>query len=202
MLSISVTDISGAWRAAVAAHAKRVERAELSAIKQATDLAKKLGRVSIASGGLSAKWQNALRSRVYPEAPAGFIWHKISWAWIFEHGGTIDGKPLLWLALPIIPLASGRSRRPLTPEQFTARFGPLVAFTPPGKKPMLFLKYQTRDGRTSKLSKGMRAGFGGVPLYVGLTSVHISKKFDIAGACRQASAQIPALYDAAMGTPG
>jgi len=62
------------------------------------------GDAGIAAGGLSRKWQNALRVNIYPPQgdsmhPAAFVYHKIRYAGVFEDGAVIGGQPLLWLPL-------------------------------------------------------------------------------------------------------
>jgi hypothetical protein len=127
--------LSEAAKAFVEGVVKEVQRpiakAATAAVREAGDIAKRVGRASIAASGFSRKWQNALRVNIYPPQgyslrPAAFIYHKIHYAGVFEEGAVIGGQPLLWLPLPTVPLRRGR---PLTPSAicafcWSARIGP------------------------------------------------------------------------------
>jgi Family of unknown function (DUF6441) len=196
-LKFSFAGAAPAWQAAIEAHRQRREKARLAAITAAGDLAKAKGRASIAAAGFSARWQNALRVRIYPDGPAAFVYHKIGYADVFEEGATIAGKPYLWIALPgAVPPSSRRSGHPMSPSEYAERFGELVAVNVPGKAPMLFEKYQRVGDRRGRKAK--RAGDQRKPLYVGVPAVTVQKKFDIAAAARAAAAALPRLYDDAV----
>jgi hypothetical protein len=190
----------------------RMQSASVFAVTQTVEDAKSRGRASIAAGGFSAKWQNALRSRVYPNAnkplsPAGIVWHKIRYANVFEQGATIRGKPLLWLPLPTVPLG-GRGSHPLTPAQYRDRIGELRSVNRPGKAPLLIGR-GSREGitRASATSvrvrkRAVKAGSilgQWVPLYVGVPSSNVPKRFDLRGAVRLATERIDDYYKQAMG---
>lgn len=168
-----------------------IAKAATATIREVGEIAKRNGRASIAASGLSRKWQNALRVNIYPPQadsmrPAAFIYHKIRYAGVFEDGAVIGGQPLLWLPLPGVPIRRGR---PMTAAQYARSVGPLVSVQRPGRPPLLYAK--PRAGR-----RGRRAAAGAErkPLYVGLTSVAIAKRFDIKGAAQKAAAQLPQLY--------
>jgi hypothetical protein len=78
----------------------------------------------------------------------------------------------------------------MTPLQYARSIGPLVSVHRPGGQPLLFPKSRSGRGRRR------RAGVGAErkPLYVGLSSVAIAKRFDIKGAAQNAAAQLPALF--------
>src|SRR3974390_1830247 len=83
---------------------QKIARAATGAVNEAAELGKKAARASIAAGGFSSRWQNALRSKAFPAQsvslrPAAFIWHKITYAEVFEEGKTIQGQPMLWVRL-------------------------------------------------------------------------------------------------------
>jgi hypothetical protein len=95
------------------------------------EIAKRDGRASIAAGGFGPKWQNALRANVYPRGgdsirAAAVIYHKVPYAIAFEEGAIIQGKPLLWLPLPTVPI--GRGGRPIQPRSSASRSA--CRFTP------------------------------------------------------------------------
>ncbi len=166
------------------------------------------GRANIAAAGYSRRWQNALRSKVYPPRrdsmrAAALIYHKIYYAQVFEEGAIIHGKPLFWLPLPNAPL--GRAGRRIPAGQFQQQVGmPLYTIRRPGKPPMLGASVRMTDGRAGKpislalLRRGRNPGGRGtvhlVPLYVGVEVATIAKRFAIIDAIRQAAARLPELY--------
>lgn len=192
-----------------------VARAATAAITEAGEIAKREGRASIAAGGFSRKWQNALRTRTYPSGQpsmnaAVFVYHKINYANVFEDGASISGKPLLWLPLPNVPVVRGG---PLKASKFKSVVGePLHTIKRPGKPPLLAARVRTTDKRAAKglslslLRRGAnltvkngkvirgRGTLRSVPLYIGIPLVTISKRFDIAGAVAKAKAQLGALF--------
>jgi Family of unknown function (DUF6441) len=119
--------------------------------------------------------------------PAAFIFDKIRYAGVFEEGAVISGQPLLWLPLPNVPLRRGR---PMTPSQYARSIGPLVSVQRPGGPPLLFPKPRSGRGRRRRAAVGVERK----PLYVGLSSVAIAKRFNIKGAAQNAAAQLPSLY--------
>ncbi|MDK1386378.1 DUF6441 family protein [Sinorhizobium sp. 8-89] len=151
-------------------------------------------RQDIAAADFSKRWQNALRVDVYPKHKvslnaAAMIWHKIPYADIFESGGTIRGKPQLWLPLTSTPKKIGRYR--MTAERFSTEIGPLRLVKHAGRKPLLFAKMAVTEKQAAaadvgkvtvaKLRKGA-AGSGvirAVPLFVGVNSVKLRDRFSI-----------------------
>lgn len=191
-LRFSFSDVARGFVETIVKEMERpIAKAATAAVREAGEIAKRNGRASVAAGGLSRKWQNALRVKIYPPQgdsirPAAFIYHKIQYAGVFEDGAVIRGQPLLWLPLPGVPIRRGH---PMTAAQYARSVGPLVSVERPGRPPLLFAK--PRAGR-----RGRRAGAGAErkPLYVGLSSVAIHKRFDIKGAVQKAAAQLPQLY--------
>ncbi|MEJ6845083.1 DUF6441 family protein [Sinorhizobium fredii] len=155
---------------------------------------KTAARQDIAAAGFSRRWQNALRVDVYPKFKvslnaAALIYHKIPYADIFESGGTIAGKPQLWLPLTSTPKKIGRNR--MSAERFSQEIGPLRLVKHSGRKPLLFAKMAVTEKQATagdvgkvtlaKLRKGA-AGSGvirAVPLFVGVDSVKIRDRFSI-----------------------
>lgn len=170
---------------------KPMAKAATAAIRDAGDIAKRAGRSRIAAAGFSRKWQNALRVNIYPPQgeslrPAAFVFHKIRYAGVFEEGAIVAGKPLLWLPLSNVPIRRGRA---MTPSQYVRSVGPLVSVQRPGSPPLLFPKYRAKRSR-----RRAAESLGRKPLYIGLSAVHIAKRFDIKDAVQKAAAQVPALY--------
>ena len=191
-MRFSLTDVAKGFVDVIARELQKpIAKAATAAMKDAGDVAKRTGRSSIASAGFSRKWQNALRVNIYPAQgdsmrPAAFIFHKIRYAGVFEEGAVIRGQPLLWLPLGNVPVRRGR---PMTPSQYVRSVGPLVSVQRPGSPPLLFAKYRAKRSRRRAADS-----LGRKPLYIGISSATIAKRFDIKGAARQAAAQLPSLY--------
>ena len=192
-LRIALSDAATSFVKTVVKEMQRpIAKAATAAIREAGEIAKRDGRASIAAAGFSRKWQNALRVNFYPPQGdsmrlAAFIFHKIRYAGVFEEGAVISGQPLLWLPLPNVPLRRGR---PMTPSQYARSIGPLVSVQRPGGPPLLFPKPRSGRGRRRRAAVGAERK----PLYVGLSSVAISKRFNIKGAAQNAAAQLPSLF--------
>jgi hypothetical protein len=99
--------------------------------------------------------------------PSAIIFHKFGFAGVFEHGATIAGKPLLW-----IPTTPGGPRASRSGKK-------LVSATVRGK-PMLFdANDRDRDRK---------------PLYIGVPSVRIPKKWRITEIVKEHAAKIADLF--------
>jgi hypothetical protein len=95
------------------------------------------------------------------------IFHKFGFAGVFEHGATIEGKPLLWI--------------PTTPGGPTAsRSGKKLTSATVRGKPMLF------DANDKDRNRK--------PLYIGVPSVRIPKRWRITEIVRQHAARIAQLF--------
>lgn len=186
-------------------------RAATEAMKEVAADAKQRGRQSIAaaSGRFGKSWQNALRDRVFPTppkysvGPTGYIWLKSTYAGIFEYGGTVTGKPILWLPLKSSPTTLGRKK--LTPELFRQQVGPLYSVNRVGKPPLLVAKMATGRARGDKTDRNvtlakLRRGASAtskyvmVPIFFGTPNIKINPKFKIRQAAKQAAAKLPNLY--------
>jgi hypothetical protein len=190
----------------IAESERPMARAATAAIREAGEIAKRDGRASIAAGGFGPKWQNALRANVYPVGresirAAAVIYHKVPYAIAFQEGAIIQGKPLLWLPLPTVPM--GRGGRPIPASKFRQQIGmPLYTIRRPGKPPMLGAHVRasgsSRGVSLTALRRGRADGAKGalqlVPLYVGIDAVKMPKRFAIREAIRRAADQLPALY--------
>jgi len=190
---------------------KKMQAATVGAMNRVVDEAKAKGRTSIAGGGFSGRWQNALRSRVYPNestplSPAGIVWHKIKYWTAFQDGATVSGKPMLWLPLPDVP--RGQGTHPLTPKQYRDRIGPLRSVNRPGKPPMLVgrgSRASITRATATKVSVRKRAVKKGailgewVPLFIGVPKIVDPKRFDIRAPVKRAAEQFQRFYADAMG---
>lgn len=203
---------------------RRLERAAGQTAKAFSDQAKAAGRASIAAGGFGPKWQNALRTKIFPPGgqslkPAVMVYHKIPYSGVFEEGRRIFGKPMLWLPLPNAPLGHGARR--LSVSSFEKQTGQkLVLIRTLGGPPLLAAKIRTSDP-ASTAAKGvslaqLRRGGGGkiskttgkavrsrgkvvlVPIFIGISEVNIHKKFDVIGAVRRVARGAPDIYKRAL----
>lgn len=182
-----------------------IERAVTKTVKDAAALIKKESISAIAGAGFSARSSKNLRYAIEPENKdtidvSARFYFRTGYFNVFEEGTTIKGKPLLWVPLPTVPFGKGRRR--LTPRQYVERLGPLHYVR--GKKNPLLVGAASRSGvlratldvvRVRK--RAVAAGAirtGNVPLYVGLKSVRIPKKFNIKEIIRRVAAMIPKLY--------
>lgn len=204
------------WKAA----AKVIQGTIAGATRAAfQDLAKQVqtgGRAEIARSGLSRRWQVGFRTSVTPRRP-DFTTdltmrgrHRIGYANIFERGGTIRGKPLLWVPLPSAPKKI--NGRPTTARAFVASVGPLHSINRPGRAPLLAgyamsaggrkTVAQLRTGQRNSRRRQARAAFGGrigkapvsVPLFVGLSAVRIRDRLNVSAVYEQGRRDLPGLY--------
>lgn len=148
-----------------------VAKAASAALNETADNAVQEGRKNIAGAGqFGPRWQEGLQYRmVEPDTPQAkaIIFHRIGYAGVFEHGATIQGKPLLWIpTTPGGPPASRSGKK-------------LVSATVRGK-PMLF-----DAGDRDRQRK---------PLYIGVPSVRIPKKFRVTEIVKEHVAKIAALF--------
>jgi hypothetical protein len=140
-----------------------IGKAAVAALRETAAAAVKEGRANIASAGLGfqhAQWLTGLKYRTQgatkdgqPSADAKVIvFHKYGIAGVFEHGATIEGKPLLWIPTTHGGPPASRSGKKLTSATINGT-------------PVLF-DANDRDRHRK-------------PLYIGVPSVRIPKKFRI-----------------------
>jgi hypothetical protein len=189
-----------------APYAPMAEAAQ-SAIAAAGAIVKARGRADISAAGLGNGFVKALRVDIYPKRgnslnATAHIYHKIPYAGVFEEGATIRGRPRMWIALPNAPQRLGR--KPMTPELFRQRIGPLAFVKRPGKRPLLFAKAKAGKSTTKISLPRFRSGsrgegpFVSVPVFVGVGSVAIRKRLNITRIVRQARDRLPELYKASF----
>ena len=205
-LRITYAVATGQFRQFILDNYGNVVEAATDTMREAGDILKREARQSIAGAGFSRKWQNALRVDVYPRRGKSsinasvYLHHNIHYADIFEKGGTITGSPYLWLAMDNVPKKIGRGK--MTPKKFP---GKLYSIPNPGGPPLLGAPIRlTRSNARRQIPKlslaALKRGEAGegllrtVPLFVGIRSVRIRKRFDIAGATARVRSQIPQIY--------
>ncbi|MGR3593103.1 MAG: DUF6441 family protein [Limimaricola soesokkakensis] len=196
----------GAFLDAFMSAEKPIAVAATSAVREAAAGVKAEARSQIASAGFGRKWQNVLRVDAYPRGgisinAAAHVYHKIPYAWVFEEGAKISGKPLLWIPLPHVAKKIGRKK--LTPKSYP---GELQSVNRPGKPPLLMAqvrvsKAAARRSKAPKLTAAaMKRGTSGsgllrsVPVFVGVDVVKLGRKFDVSGVTAKAAADLGRLY--------
>jgi hypothetical protein len=186
-----------------------IEIAATEAIRDAGNIVKLEGRADIAKAGFGTRWQNTLRVNFYPTRGASvdasaYIYHKIPYAGVFETGAVIRGKPTMWLPLRGTP--KKLARRKITPEAISLAAGkPLLAIRRAGRDPLLAMsvhmsKAKARQ-REPKITVGMlrrgpskRSVSKSIPLFVGIDTVKIRKRFNIAKITSNAAGRLAELY--------
>jgi uncharacterized protein DUF6441 len=162
MAQIVVETNAPAWEKALRKKQRNVANAAVAALREVAAAAVQEGRRDIAGAGrFGANWQRDLQYVTKGATENGepslqataIIFHKSALAGVFEHGATIHGKPLLW-----IPTTRGAP----SPKRLRRK---LVSVNVAGKAPMLFAA--TDKDRDRK------------PLYIGVPTVRIAKKWHI-----------------------
>lgn len=208
------------WRAAALAIRGTIAGATRAAFQDLAAQVQQQGRAEIARSGLGARFVRGFRTYVFPRrivpgATADLAMrgqHRLGYANIFERGGRIGGKPLLWIPLPTAPKKI--NGKPTTAGEFVRSVGPLHSINRPGRAPLLagyvmnatrgraVTVGQLRTGQRNTRRRQARAAFGGrlgkrpvsVPLFVGISSVKIRDRLDISRVYDQARRDLPNLY--------
>jgi Family of unknown function (DUF6441) len=164
------------WLQMIREKQRPVATAAVAALREAAADAVQEGRQNIAGAGkFGGPWQSGLQYRTQNAAEGGepslqakaIIFHKFGIAGVFEHGATIAGKPLLWIpTTPGGPPASRSGKK-------------LVSATVRGQ-PVLFDANDPDRHRK--------------PLYVGVPSVRIPKKWRITEIVKEHARQIGMLF--------
>lgn len=196
-----VSAIDGRFAKAMAEINDPIAKAATDTILEVRKTFEMEARANIAAAGFSRRWQTGYRVLKFPKNRkpavdvAAFGYHKIGYANVFERGAKISGKPLLWLPLPSAPKKIGREK--VTPRLYAARVGPLQYVSRPGKAPLLLGKKGGRGKKTTlaSLRKGAAGGPStSIPLFIGLKTVSIGRKFDISAVAERLLARIPEIY--------
>ena len=164
------------WLQMIRDKQRPVATAAVAALREAAADAVQEGRQNIAGGGrFRGKWVSGLQYRTVDAEAGGepslqakaIIFHSFGIAGVFEHGATIQGKPLLW-----IPTTEGGPRASRSGKK-------LVSATVRGQ-PVLF-DANDRDRHRK-------------PLYVGVPSVRIPKKWRITEIVKEHAKQLGQLF--------
>jgi hypothetical protein len=209
------------WAAAARAIRGTIAGATRAAFQDLAAQVQRQGRAEIARSGLSRRWQTGFRTYVFPRriVPGSTAelamrgQHRIGYANVFERGGRIGGRPLLWIPLPSAPKKI--NGRPTTAGAFVRSVGPLHSINRPGRPPLLagyamrapsggspVSVAALRTGQRNTRRRQARAAFGGrlgkrpvsVPLFVGLPAVKIRDRLNISAVYERGRRELPALY--------
>lgn len=119
------------------------------------------------AGNFGQRWQSGWQVRVYRGKTKITIscWHTIKYAMIFQTGGTVQGKPLLWIPLP------GRGKA--SPRSYP---GGLFSGKSSRGTPLLFSR------RTKE------------PIFFGVSSINQKKRFHLLEIVKQVYDEFPTTY--------
>jgi hypothetical protein len=167
---------------------RRISTAAWLALKDVGDEIKSKGERAIAGAGFGKKWQGGYQVRTYPDKKpsidaAIFAYHKIPYAGIFETGGTIKGKPFMWLPTKYAPVGLGNRLRKMTPARFIKYVGPL--------------RSARRRGNKAPLLIG-KLGGKSVPLFVGISLTRQRKRFNLGAVVTSAAGRFPLYYESQL----
>jgi hypothetical protein len=207
-LNFSFTDFDGD-QGFLNGYIDPIKEAATGAIRDVAEIAKTKGRANIASAGFGKGWQDALRAQAYPKKKAtinaaAWVYHRIRYASVFEDGAQIRGKPHLWLPMTGTPKV-GKWQK-LTPATFQAKYGTKLVPMKNAAKPLLgapmsVTKAAARKGPPYKITKAaLRRGATAqgvirtVPLFVGVDTVSIRRRFNLERVFAAAADRLPALY--------
>ena len=172
MAKLKGTVDTPAWLKMIRDKQRPVATAAVEALRDVAASSVQEGRGDIAGAGrFKGPWLSGLQYRTQGAAEGGepslqakaIVFHKMGIAGVFEHGATIQGKPLLW-----IPTQEGGPP--------ASRSGKKLTSATVGGKPMLF------DANDKDRQRK--------PLYIGVPSIRIPKKFRITEIVKQNVAKI------------
>jgi len=177
-LQLKVKTDTPRWLQMIREKQRPVATAAVAALRETAANAVQEGRQNIGAAGpgfTRAKWQSGLQYLTKDATEGGgpslqakaIIFHKYGIAGVFEHGATIQGKPLLWIPTEHGAPTASRSGKKLTSATVRGQ-------------PMLFdANDKDRDRK---------------PLYIGVPSVRVPKKFRVTEIVKQHAAKIAMLF--------
>lgn len=160
---------------AMNAHLSSVARAVTGAAREAAKEVETTGRRDISSAGrFGRRWTEGLQATVAPKTGALLnakivVTHIVPYFDIFESGGVITGKPLLWIPLSYTGIT-------IRARDYARAFGGLFYVQPKAGRPLLL---SIRDRK---------------PKYFGIASVTITKRFHIEAICRNVMGRYGAMF--------
>ncbi len=188
------------WAKATSGIEKAMAHGMTSTVKKTAAEVRDGVRQSIASAGFGSHWTSSIKSVMLTNGdvlnPAAWVHSTINFSDVFETGKHITGNPLLWLPLPAVPQWPGDPTRQMSPKKYIQTVGPLVTIRRPGKTPLLGAIVETSASPRTGGRHLTRAAFRRtassrttrvmVPLFVGIPSVEIEKRFSFEAAISRA----------------
>jgi hypothetical protein len=201
-MKITLKRVAGDIRKFIEADTKRIARVSTATFQEGARIIKEQGRASIAAGGFSTRWQNALRVKNYPENgvsahPAISVRHSIKYAGQFQDPQPVIGSPLLWLPITQNLPLQARGKR-WTPADFVRSVGPLRGGRR-GSRPILFglvdvgqsggvlampPQGKSRHVQRTRARRG-KSQKKWLPVFVGVPAVKDPKRFDVGAVVRR-----------------
>jgi hypothetical protein len=165
------------WRDQMRKMVTAMARATTLGARQASKDIENEGRANIKGAGkFGQRWRKGLVATTYPTSGVLInaridVTHDQIGAGLFEHGGVVRGKPLLWLPLTYARLKGVRAR------DYARTQGGLFRVNRRGRAPLLL---SIKDKK---------------PKYVGLKSVRIPQKWTIRQICLNILKNWKSYYD-------
>lgn len=173
-MRIIVTNPGPKFTRNMAGLAERMARAIDTAANMVASMIEEACRIDIASSGkFGYRWIEGLHVKVDPYGNIGrqlTVNHDIPFFDIFESGGEIAGKPLMWIGL------SGTDAEGVAPSEYR---GGLFSIRRPNGLPLMF---SIQDKR---------------PRYFGVSSVNIPQKFHLNEAITTVMGDFQSVFDTA-----
>jgi len=178
MAKLKVTVDTPAWLKMIRDKQPPVATAAVAALRDVAAESVQEGRSNIAAAGAGftrAQWQSGLQYRTSGATEGGepslqaraVIFHKYGIAGVFEHGATIQGRPLLWIPTKHGAPTASKSGKKLTSATVRGQ-------------PMLFdANDPARDRK---------------PLYIGVPLVRIEPRWRITEIVKEHAAKIGMLF--------
>lgn len=197
------------WLKAGTAWEKTIAHAATAAVRETGEAARDAVRRNIAGAGFGPSWQASIRSVMHPKTgdvlnPFAWVHSTKNFSDVFETGKTITAKTWLWLPLPAVPPWPGDPTRQMSPHKFITTIGPLVFMKRPGRPPLLGAVgfFSTRAPIASqKISKRTFSPLHSagkkkivVPMFVGVHTVTIEKRFNAYAEIAKEAEKLPERY--------
>lgn len=219
-VKFTLSDITRDLAAGFNEMSRPMASAATKAVNVAGEQLKTKGRASIGSAGFSRRTQNTWRVNYYPKGKesieaAAFAFWKLPYGRIFEEGGTIIGKPLLWRPMSNLPLRIGRGKP--TPRGLMQRGVKLFSLELRGRPflaanvrvPKESASAPVRSVTLAQLRQGSRKrkakAYGeatdvlkAVPLFFGMRNVTLRKRTNLAEIASGERAKLGAYYNEAL----
>lgn len=211
-LSISFSDTFGPlWVGRMTSDKLQMRKAATRTMVEAGSRLHARAVVNIKQAGFGKRWWagKIIKVQTFPDPKraesidaATFLTHAISWAGEFEDGAVLHGHPFMWI--PLSNVATQIGRRRLTPSTFESLTGQkLVSMHARSGKPMLGVRLKLPEGDSTrhlsvnKLKRGVSGARGveqTIPIFVGVASVNIRKRWDIHGQALAVRSELAAIY--------